>query len=214
MTKTKSRVNNTAEIFTPKFLVEEIIDKMPQDLFSENKIGLDPCCGNGQIIMGMLKRKVSLGVSKQDAISNTYGLDLMADNICDTIARVVFWLNWNIDIFDDKGNPVNGLILPAYEDGHTASWLSKQTTQYKRTYKYNNHKVSVRNRTDKWWLMECRIDDNKEYNCRTICNSFIVGDALYYNFNEFGEEPILKEEETRIVEGIFEIEGKKSVELF
>lgn len=214
MTKTKSRISSTAEVFTPSWLVEEIMDKMPQFLFSENKTGLDRCCGNGQIIIGILKRKVSFGISKEDAISTTYGLDLMADNICDTIARVVFWLNWDVDIFDDKGNPVDGLELPSYDDHHTAYWLKKHNAHYKRTYKFNNHQVTVRNRKDKWWLMECRIDDNKDYNNRTLCNSFVVGDALYYNFNEFSEEPILKEEEVEIVEGLFEAEEKKSVELF
>jgi hypothetical protein len=56
--KSKKRLNNTAEFFTPMWLVNNAIDKIeeyePLAFTDPDKTTLDPTCGNGQFIMGAL----------------------------------------------------------------------------------------------------------------------------------------------------------------
>jgi len=179
MKKSNKRLDASAEFFTPTWLVNEMLDKLeeenryllePKD-DGEGRVVLDPTCGNGQFIMGVIKRKVTHGMSKDAAIFSTYGSDLMVDNICDLIARIFFWYNYDIDIFDEKGFPIDGLTYPPNEDDHSVYWLfrnkdaffdnpelydeslsiSKRKSLYKRVYEYNGIKVTVRQHPERWW---------------------------------------------------------------
>ena len=77
------RVKETAEVFTPTPLVQEILDKLPQDLFEDDtKTFLDPSCGDGQFLSEVVIRKMSMsGCSLEQALSTTYGVELMEDNV-------------------------------------------------------------------------------------------------------------------------------------
>jgi type I restriction-modification system DNA methylase subunit len=51
----RNRVKATGEVFTPTPLVEEILDKMDQQLFIDpTKTFLDPSCGDGQFLASVL----------------------------------------------------------------------------------------------------------------------------------------------------------------
>ena len=77
-----SRVKATGEVFTPTELVEEILDKMDQTLFSDpTKTFLDPSCGDGQFLASVLYRKLQNGIDFETALSTIYGVDLMQDNV-------------------------------------------------------------------------------------------------------------------------------------
>jgi len=61
--RTKERIKRTAEIFTPAFLVNEILDKLTEygpEIWNEEKTFLDPACGNGNFLIEILKRKLEL----------------------------------------------------------------------------------------------------------------------------------------------------------
>lgn len=78
----QTRVKATGEVFTPTPLVEEILDKMDQSLFSDPaKTFLDPSCGDGQFLSSVLYRKLQNGVDFETALSTIYGVDLMQDNV-------------------------------------------------------------------------------------------------------------------------------------
>jgi hypothetical protein len=78
----KLRVKATGEVFTPTVLVQEILDQLPQSLFTEvDKTFLDPSCGDGQFLGEILIRKMENGASFEQALSTIYGVDLMQDNI-------------------------------------------------------------------------------------------------------------------------------------
>ena len=78
----KTRVKATGEVFTPTPLVEEIIDKMDQELFiNPEKTFLDPSCGDGQFLASVLYRKLQNNIDFETALSTIYGVDLMEDNI-------------------------------------------------------------------------------------------------------------------------------------
>jgi hypothetical protein len=77
------RVKETAEVFTPTPLVQEMLDNLPQELFEDDtKTFLDPSCGDGQFLSEVVIRKMSMsGCSLEQALSTTYGVELMEDNV-------------------------------------------------------------------------------------------------------------------------------------
>jgi hypothetical protein len=84
--RNKLRVKATAEVFTPTPLVQEILDKLEEEnssLFSDyTKTFLDPSCGDGQFLSEVIIRKLERsGCTLEQALSTTYGVELMEDNV-------------------------------------------------------------------------------------------------------------------------------------
>jgi hypothetical protein len=76
------RVKATGEVFTPTPLVQEILDKISLDQFTDpSKTFLDNSCGDGQFLGEVLIRKMENGSSFEEALSTIYGVDLMIDNV-------------------------------------------------------------------------------------------------------------------------------------
>lgn len=76
------RVKATGEVFTPTELVQEVLDKLPQELFSDaTKTFIDPSCGDGQFLSEVLIRKLENGIPFETALSTIYGVELMEDNV-------------------------------------------------------------------------------------------------------------------------------------
>ena len=77
------RANTTAESFTPDDLVNEMLDKVEDidcPLF-DNKTFLDPSCGDGQFLVWIVIRKMEAGATLEQALSTTYGIEMMPDNV-------------------------------------------------------------------------------------------------------------------------------------
>ena len=79
----KLRVKETAEVFTPTSLVQEMLDNLPQELFEDpTKTFLDPSCGDGQFLSEVVIRKMGMSdCTLEQALSTTYGVELMEDNV-------------------------------------------------------------------------------------------------------------------------------------
>ena len=82
----KLRIKQTAEVFTPTPLVQEMLDKLEEDnpnLFSDpTKTFLDNSCGDGQFLSEVVIRKIERsGCTLEQSLSTTYGVDLMEDNV-------------------------------------------------------------------------------------------------------------------------------------
>lgn len=78
----RSRVKATGEVFTPTSLVNEVLNKLPIDQFSDpTKTFLDNSCGDGQFLGEILIRKMENGSTFEQALSTVYGVDLMQDNV-------------------------------------------------------------------------------------------------------------------------------------
>jgi len=76
------RVKATGEVFTPTPLVQEILEQLPHDTFTDvNKTVLDPSCGDGQFLGEVLIRKMENGSTIEQALGTIYGVDLMEDNV-------------------------------------------------------------------------------------------------------------------------------------
>lgn len=78
----KLRVKATGEVFTPTPLVQEILDQLDPNLFTDpTKTFIDPACGDGQFLGEVLIRKVENSIDFETALSTIYGVDLMQDNV-------------------------------------------------------------------------------------------------------------------------------------
>lgn len=82
----KLRVKQTAEVFTPTPLVQEMLDKLEQNdatTFSDpTKTFIDPSCGDGQFLSEVVIRKMERsGCGLEQALATTYGVELMSDNV-------------------------------------------------------------------------------------------------------------------------------------
>ena len=78
----KTRIKSTGEVFTPTKLVDEILDQLPTETFTNTtKTFLEPSCGDGQFLGEVLIRKMENGSTFEQALGTIYGVDLMEDNV-------------------------------------------------------------------------------------------------------------------------------------
>jgi len=89
----KLRIKQTAEVFTPTKLVQEMLDKLEKQdstLFTDpNKTFLDNSCGDGQFLSEIVIRKIERsGCSLEQALRTTYGVELMGDNVIECRKRI------------------------------------------------------------------------------------------------------------------------------
>ena len=88
----ETRVNRrkeTAEVFTPWSLLDIMTKNLTdEDWKDPNKTFLDNSCGNGQIILYVLDKKLANGSTYIQALSTIYGLDFMEDNIIECKKRI------------------------------------------------------------------------------------------------------------------------------
>ena len=78
----KVRIKETAEVFTPTLLVEDILNELNDTNFVDSsKTFLDNSCGDGQFLASVLYRKLQNGSTFEQALSTIYGVDLMQDNV-------------------------------------------------------------------------------------------------------------------------------------
>lgn len=82
--KSKDRVNNFGEVFTDDREVNAMCDLIPD--WSGNV--LEPACGNGNFLVEILKRKISMGIDPIQASGEIYGIDIQEDNVREAIERL------------------------------------------------------------------------------------------------------------------------------
>ena len=101
VSREKSRVKATGEVFTPNALVREMLDKIqeqnPDAFKNRQKTFCDPSCGDGQFLAHVVLYKLVAGdlskmkdpdfldkditVDYHTALKTVYGVDLMPDNV-------------------------------------------------------------------------------------------------------------------------------------
>ena len=94
LTKSKKRVRDHGEVFTPKEIVRDMLDLIPPELYEKPDARfLEPACGDGNFLTEVLERKLDVVAKKckrhQDeyernaitAIASLYGVELLDDNV-------------------------------------------------------------------------------------------------------------------------------------
>jgi hypothetical protein len=85
----KKEQKQTAEVFTPDSLVNEMLDKLPEESWKERKTFIDPACGNGNFLVHILNRKLKRGHDSVGALKSIYGLDIEQSNIFECRLRLL-----------------------------------------------------------------------------------------------------------------------------
>ena len=80
--RSEERIKQTGEVFTPAPLVNEMLDRIPVEIWTNpEKTFLDPSCGDGNFLVEVLRRKIAHGSTPTQALQTTYGVELMLDNV-------------------------------------------------------------------------------------------------------------------------------------
>ena len=87
------RIKQNGEVFTPTLLVQSMLDMLEEqspNIFQNcNQIFLDNSCGDGQFLSEVIIRKAERArCTLVQALSTTYGVDLMEDNVKECRARL------------------------------------------------------------------------------------------------------------------------------
>lgn len=76
------RKKQTAEVFTPTPLAEHMVASFSDQMLADpTKTIIDPACGDGQILGEVVIARVRHGLTLEQALKVTYGVDIMQDNV-------------------------------------------------------------------------------------------------------------------------------------
>lgn len=101
LTKSKTRVADHGEVFTPAWMVEAMLDLVKEESERIDSRFLEPACGSGNFLVVILRRKlaaVELKYGKSDfekrhyallAVMCIYGIELLEDNISECRANLL-----------------------------------------------------------------------------------------------------------------------------
>ena len=110
--KSKKRVADHGEVFTPAWMVEAMLDLVKGETERIDSRFLEPACGNGNFLVQILRRKlaaVELKYGQSDfdrrhyaflALMCVYGVELLPDNIADCRANLLDIFAEYLDLAD------------------------------------------------------------------------------------------------------------------
>ena len=160
--KTIERKKSHGEVFTPRALVLEMIQKIE---LASDKTFLDNSCGNGQFLIELLKQGIPL--------NNIYGVDIQRDNCMDTIARLVVYNLYGEDIVNENAQALYPIKEIESDDGaylHSEYHHSKGILYVREDADYSTEAVGFFS-----WS-----EDQKVWN---EINTIVRADALKYNYS-------------------------------
>lgn len=99
--KSKQRVADHGEVFTPPWLVQKMLDLVKGETERIDSRFLEPACGSGNFLVPVLQRKLAAVDAKYGksefekrhyallALSSLYGIELLPDNIAECRANML-----------------------------------------------------------------------------------------------------------------------------
>jgi hypothetical protein len=80
----------TGEVFTPEHVGLDMLSLlMDHDPGLITGTFLDPSCGDGNLLVCVLKLKIGVGITPHQALESLYGIELMEDNVVRCRQRLV-----------------------------------------------------------------------------------------------------------------------------
>lgn len=79
--KSKERVKKHAEVFTPEWLVNEMLDLVEQNGGDIKGSYFEPSFGTGNFLVEILRRKIKAGLTPIESLKKMYGVELLPDNV-------------------------------------------------------------------------------------------------------------------------------------
>lgn len=108
--KSKQRVADHGEVFTPAWLVEDMLDLVKEETERIDARFLEPACGSGNFLAQVLRRKLASVSAKYRAseferrhyallaLMCIYGIELLADNISECRANLLETLSDHLQL--------------------------------------------------------------------------------------------------------------------
>lgn len=148
------RKKHTAEIFTPKELINEILEKLPLNSWEQGKSFCDPAAGNGNFLVEIYKWKVErYNHSPIKALSTLYAVELMADNVVEMKMRLYNMAKDYLgEEFDKKKEVIQKILQKniVCHDALTYNFKFKDLNFIVR----NKGKLTHLKNTNKWFTVE------------------------------------------------------------
>lgn len=129
ITRSKERITKNGEVFTPKSLVEKMMDKIPEEKWKDpNSVWLEPTFGSGNMLICMLERRIASGVEPVQAVKTLYGVELMQDNVDLCKDRIREVLRANKVKIDKKVNDIidHNFVCSDFFKWDFENWRSKE----------------------------------------------------------------------------------------
>ena len=129
ITRSKERITKNGEVFTPKSLVEKMMDKIPEEKWKDpNSVWLEPTFGSGNMLICMLERRIASGVEPIQAVKTLYGVELMQDNVDLCKDRIREVLRSNKVKIDKKVNDIidHNFVCSDFFKWDFENWRSKE----------------------------------------------------------------------------------------
>lgn len=102
---TENEKKKLGQWMTPDDIAKQMIDFAPQEWYKGNV--LEPCAGNGQLVIQILERKLNLGMTPQEAIDTTFMNEIDTNLYNMLIDRIYEWCsehNCNISLNNIKND--------------------------------------------------------------------------------------------------------------
>ena len=129
ITRSKERITKNGEVFTPKALVEKMMDKIPVEKWSDpDATFLEPTFGSGNMLICMLERRIASGIEPIQAVKTLYGVELMQDNVDLCKDRIREVLRANKVKIDKKVNDIidHNFVCSDFFKWDFENWCSKE----------------------------------------------------------------------------------------
>ena len=106
--KSKARIQKHGEVFTPAWVVNDMLNMLPEEVWEAGKTFLEPACGEGAFLIEILKRKLEkINTENQTewewlaaiATSSIYGIEILEDNTTNCRKNVLQVFN---KFYDEK----------------------------------------------------------------------------------------------------------------
>lgn len=112
----EARRKETGEDFTPVALVNEILDKLPAEVWLDpEKTWFDPACGDGAFLGEVKRRLLDAGHSEENVNSRIFGIDIMLNNAIKTCVRLGL-PHRNFENEDKRSSKVDGYNIFAVSE--------------------------------------------------------------------------------------------------
>jgi hypothetical protein len=115
--KSKQRVKDHGEVFTPDFIVNDMLDLVKNETERIESRFLEPACGDGNFLAQILEKKLEVVKKKYKssqtefermallAVSSIYGVELLQDNVEACIERLYKLVDEGYTkLYKEKGN--------------------------------------------------------------------------------------------------------------
>jgi hypothetical protein len=100
LTKSRARIRDHGEVFTPDFIINDMLNLVQHEAERIDSRFLEPACGDGNFLIKILERKLEIVERKYKrnqfdyernsliAISSIYGIELLDDNVLEARKRL------------------------------------------------------------------------------------------------------------------------------